>query len=119
MVSFQSLRLNDFTSHGSDVTNLTTSFLPETPANVTKTKSAASADLKGLTSLFFQASHNFVSVADSFLSICALFIAGFGLGDGEGVACAAGWAKQTEANASKMPAASRCFFILGSPRVEK
>src|SRR6266852_6144531 len=121
MVSFQSLSLNDFTSHGIDVINLTTSFMPETPAAVTSTKSAASAALKGLTSLFFQASHNFVSAAESFLSNCALVIAGFGLGDGEGVACAAcGCAKHTEVNSSKMPAAnSRCFLIIGSPRVEK
>src|SRR5712691_5565451 len=118
MVSFQSLSLNDFTSHGIHVIDLTTSFLPETPAAVTSTKSAASAALKGLTSLFFQASHNFVSAAESFLSSCALVIAGLCLGDGEGVAC--GCAKQTDANSSKMLAArSRCFFILGSPRVEK
>src|SRR6266852_4505128 len=118
MVSFQSLSLNDFTSHGIDVINLTTSFLPETPAAVTSTKSAARAALKGLTSLFFQASHGFVSAAESFLSNCALLIAGLGLGDGEGAS--RGCAELTDANKSKMPAAnSRCFLIIGSPLVEK
>src|SRR5229473_7150858 len=89
------------------------------PFSLIAKASAARPDLNGLGSLFLNASHNFFSAADSVFSICALLIAGLGFGDGEAVACAAGWAKQTEANASKMPAASRCFFILGSPRVEK
>src|SRR5712692_6140474 len=81
------------------------------PFSLIAKASAARPDLNGLGSLFLNASHNFFSAADSVFSICALLIAGLGFGDGEGAACAA---KQTEANASKMPAArGRCFFILG------
>src|SRR5258705_2416825 len=87
------------------------------PFSLSAKASAARVAWKGLASLFLNASDNLFSVAESFLSICALLIAGLGLGDGEGVAC--GCAKQTDANASKMPAASRCFFILWSPRIEK
>src|SRR2546426_9768123 len=73
------------------------------------TLSEASQAWNGFASLFFQASHNFVSEAESFLSICALVIAGFGDGD----ACGSGCAKQKEANAmTSIAARGRCFFIL-------
>src|SRR5207247_7675955 len=80
------------------------------------TLSEASQAWNGFASVFFQASHNFVSEAESFLSICALVIAGFGFGDGD--ACGSGCAKQKEANAmTSMAARGRCFFILWfSPR---
>src|ERR1700674_946245 len=87
------------------------------PFSLIAKASAAKPDLNGLGSLFLNASHNFFSAVDSVFSICALLIAGLGLGDGEGAAW--GCAKQTDANSSKMPAASRCFFILWSPLVEK
>src|SRR5437660_1272258 len=80
------------------------------------TLSEANQAWNGFASLFFQASHNFVSEAESFLSICALVIAGFGFGDGD--ACGSGCAKQKEANAmTSIAARGKCFFILGlSPR---
>src|SRR5207253_2904697 len=104
--------VNDFTSHGIDAISPTIAALFSTPPSLIMTESAASVALNGFASLFFQASHNLVSLAESFLSNCALVIAGFGLGDGEAVACAAGCAKQTDVNSSKIPAArSRCLFI--------
>src|SRR5258708_10649506 len=86
------------------------------PCSLSAKASAVRPDLNGLGSLFLNASHNFFSAVDSVFSICALLIAGLGLGDGEGTAW--GCAKQTDANNSKMPAASRCFFILWSLLVE-
>src|SRR5438552_16746787 len=79
--------------------------------------SEASQAWNGFASLFFQASHNFVSEAESFLSICALVIAGFGFGDGD--ACGSGCAKQKEANAmTSIAARGRCFFIFCSPQIQ-
>src|SRR5437016_2954471 len=82
------------------------------PCSSSAKASAVRPALNGLGSLFLNASHNFFSAVDRAFSICALLIAGLGLGDGEGVAC--GWAKQTDANTNRRQAArGRCFFILG------
>src|SRR3989442_7887634 len=69
---------------------------PAIPLSTTMTLSETSQAWNGFASLFFQASHSFVSEAESFLSICALVIAGFGFGDGD--ACGSGCAKQKEAD---------------------
>jgi hypothetical protein len=119
IVSFQSLSWKDFTSQGMDAISFTMSFFPVTPVSAIITLSAERFALNTLASLFFQASHNFVSEADSFFKICALVIAGFGLGDGEGDACGVVCAKEIDANANNNRAArGRCFFILGSPWIE-
>src|SRR5438552_6826721 len=82
------------------------------PCSSSAKAAAVRPALNGLGSLFLNASHNFFSAVDRAFSICALLIAGLGLGDGEGVAC--GWAKQTDANTNRRQAArGRCFFILG------
>src|SRR5205807_10617641 len=78
------------------------------PLSPTMMLSEASQAWKGFASLFFHASHNFVSEAESFLTICALVIAGFGDGD----ACGSGCATQREANAmTSIAARGRCLFI--------
>jgi hypothetical protein len=112
IASFQSLSLTDFTSQGIDGIIFKTSFFPDTPLSAIITKSAERVALKGFASLFFQASHNFVSEADSFFKICALVIAGFG--DGEGDAAGVVCEKEIDANANNNRAArGRCLFILG------
>jgi hypothetical protein len=114
IASFQSLSWKDFTSHGIDAIIFTTSFFPVTPLSAIITKSADKFALKGFASLFFQASHNFVSEADSFFSVCALVIAGFGFGDEEGAAGGVSCAKEIDAKANNNRAArGRCLFILG------
>jgi hypothetical protein len=116
MVSFQSLSWKDFTSQGAEIRSLMASFFPCTPLLPTITLSAERLALKGFASLFFQASHNFVSEAESFFKVCALVIAGFGFGDGEGAAGGLFCAKEIEANVNNNRAArGRCLFILDSP----
>src|ERR1700682_527319 len=116
MVSFQSLSWKDFTSQGADVRSLMASFFPWTPLSPIITLSADRFALKTFTSLVFQASHNFVSEADSFFKVCALVIAGFGLGDAEGAAGGVVCANEIDANANNNRAArGKCLFIVGSP----
>jgi hypothetical protein len=81
---FQSLSANDFTSQGMLASSLTTVSLSATPLSPIITLLAASVALNGFGSLFFQASHNLVSLADSCLSSWALLILGLGFGEGEG-----------------------------------
>src|SRR5260370_4647299 len=91
--------------------SLTVGALAWVPLSPIMMLSEASEAWNGFVSLFFHASHNFVSVAESFLSICALLIAGFGFGDGD--ACGSGCAKQKETNAmTSIAARGRCLFIL-------
>src|SRR5260370_38761886 len=112
MLSFQSLNVKDFTSQPMDVISLIASALFWVPPLPTITLSAARCVLKGLASLFFHASHSFVSVADNCLSNCTLLTFGLGLGAGEGDALACGCAKHRDANAITSSAArGRCFFI--------
>src|SRR5260370_41596829 len=119
MLSFQSLRLIDFTSQAIDVISLIASVLFCVPPLPMITLSAARYVLKGFGSLFFHASHSLVSVADNCLSNCALLTFGLGLGTGEGEALACGCAKHRDANAITNSAArGRSFFIGVSSQFE-
>jgi hypothetical protein len=119
IASFQSLNANDFTSQGMLAISLTVSSLLATPLSPIITPLGESKALNGFGSLFFHASHNFVSLADNCLRSCALLTFGLGFGEGEGDALGWGCAKHKEANAmTSIAARGRCLFILGSPRIE-
>src|SRR6266446_7714290 len=96
-----------------DVISLIASVLLWVPPLPTITLSAERYVLKGLASLFFHASHSFISFADNCLRSCALLIFGLGLGVGEGDAVACGCAKHKEANAINSSAARGRHFFIG------